>query len=58
MNLQDSNVAFLNRVLRAIILGLHGQAFLALVLLLAALLIAVAGASSGARQPGDHAGSA
>jgi hypothetical protein len=52
MNLQDSNVAFLN--LRRLV---HGQVFLALVLL-AALLTAVAGSSSGARRPGVHAGSA
>jgi hypothetical protein len=38
------------------ILGLHGQVFLALVLL-AALLTAVAGVSSGARRRGVHAGS-
>jgi hypothetical protein len=39
------------------ILGLHGQVFLALVLL-AALLTAVVGVSSGARRRGVHAGSA
>jgi hypothetical protein len=52
INLQDSNVAFLN--LRRLV---HGQVFLALVVI-AALLTAVAGSSSGARRPGVHAGSA